>query len=156
MRDTYVPVTAWRDLSAAKLWGASYTIPENGEDKLYAGNNTHKHSNKEDQIKWSMHRSNIRAEAEHSLCRSPLKPNVCTHSCKNTTKSLSCLKSMARLLYRTFGSHLTETKSLSAPPTLGSKQQSSKRLTLQESYPFIALQSFHILNHISSLQKTKD
>lgn len=63
MRDTYVPVTAQGDLSAAEYWGASYTIPESGEDRLYVGNNTHKHSNKEDQIQWNTHRSNIRAEA---------------------------------------------------------------------------------------------
>lgn len=73
--DTYVQVTAWGDLSAAEYWGASYTIPANGEDRLYDGNNTHKHSNKKDQIKYRTHRSNIRAEASSLPHRTRLKSN---------------------------------------------------------------------------------
>lgn len=60
MRGSDSPVAAQGDLSEAKKWGVSYTIPEEGEDGLYAGNNTHKHSNKEDQVQ----RKHVQ---EHSL-----------------------------------------------------------------------------------------
>lgn len=61
--DASISVAARGDLSAVKEWGASYTIPENGGGGLYAGNNTPKHSNKEDQMQRSMHR---RSRGVHS------------------------------------------------------------------------------------------
>lgn len=112
MRGPYSPVAAQGDLSEAKKWGVSYTIPEEGEDGLYAGNNTHKHSNKEDQVQRKhAQEQSVRPEASRSEHKPDYKNQLggkCrNHVCilKKKKNKASCLKVKDYLLYRMFGSH---------------------------------------------------
>lgn len=90
MRDTYVPVTAWGGLSTAEYLGSSYIIPEERRgDRLYDGNNTHKHGNKAHRIQRSAHE-------RVNACCSGISLNICTEihpdTRKKATKSLDCFK----------------------------------------------------------------
>lgn len=92
-RGSYIPVCSMERPERSKIVRSQlyYT----GEDRLYTGNNTHKHGNKEDRIQWSMHWSSRGACSPRGFeftwwkLHSPVKP---THFYREKTKQTFKIK----------------------------------------------------------------